>query len=75
MYLDRLNPGAQIDEFIRSTRLVSSFNFYWPGNLMLTDVPRQMSLYRFPGFTLISCLYVYIYIIVAHIALIFLYPK
>ena len=36
-------------------------NFYWPGNLMVTDVPRQMSLYRFPGSILLSCLYVYIY--------------
>ena len=46
MYLNRLNPGAQIDKFIRPTRQVSSYisnaifnNFYWPGNLMVTDVP------------------------------------
>ena len=35
-------------------------NFLWPGNLMVTDVPRRMSLYRFPGFVLLSCLLLYI---------------
>ena len=48
----------------RSARLFSSYisnvifyNFYWPGNQMVTDVPRQMSLYRFLGFTLLSYYY------------------
>ena len=36
-------------------------NIYWPGNLMVPDVPRQMSLYRFPGSILLLYLYVYIY--------------
>ena len=26
--------------------------------LTVTDVPRQMSLYRFPGFILLSCLFI-----------------
>ena len=29
---------------------------------LVTNVPRQMSLYKFPGSILLSCLYVYIYI-------------
>ena len=30
--------------------------------MVLTDVLRQMSLYRFPGFILLLCLYIYTYI-------------
>ena len=40
-------------------------NFLWPGKLMVTDVPRRMSLYRFPGFILLS--YLLLQIIVTEI--------
>ena len=39
---------------------MSIFSINWPGNLTVTDVPRQMFLYRFPGFILLSCLFIYI---------------
>ena len=40
-------------------------NFFWPSNPTVTDVPRQMSLYRFPGFILLS--YLFLQIIVTEI--------
>ena len=42
---------------------------------LVIDVPRQMSLYRFPGFITIMFIYTYIYIIVTKFVLIFIYPK
>ena len=51
-----------------------SINFYWPGNLKVTNVPRQMSLYRFPGLILLSCLLIQI-IVIEIVPYIDIYPQ
>ena len=44
-------------------------------SLLVTDVPRQMYVYRFPGFTNIMFIICIIYIIVTEFVLIFIYPN
>ena len=34
---------------------------FWPGNLMVTDVPRHKSLYRFLDFLSLFYMYIYFY--------------